>query len=568
MKEVELSSATTEPDPLLGKAAAPSTSFLTQTRLAWALALLGWLLFIATAASRVSVPPAHSAVPPPVARARSLSFLVLGGWAACNPSSGSGLLAAVAAATHPAFVVSAGDNFASPAAFASNFPQPGTPWYGVAGDGDWRLNVSSFAALRDARWRGLLSHGASGSTSHYADESDAAAQPGAPLLDLFYVDTTPWFGWARANSTLHAAWSAGGLSGLSEAPMNSVASVDLWQAWEDAQAARLAAALAASGARWKIVIGHQSIYSALVPPAPAAPLARLNGVLRRGGSHAYISGQSGVLELIAAAPSPEPVYAVAGAAGAACRAAAAAPSPAAWNSTLAGLLSVQVNSTHLTLRAHVGSAAAAYTLVVPWSAPPQCTVGAPGLLGSTAVAAASDPRCGLPPAAALANPPPPPPSPPPAMDSYASLSALALPGGADWDFVTFDASSQTLLVGRRADGVAIVDVRDASAMVYRGAVASTNGTNGVTLMPDLGLAVSVNGAVGAMGATVFTLPSAANNFTPRVLGVTTFSADLNAPGNCVYHPAMFKARRASRPISHSQRGLLLGGRRRFVRRAL
>jgi len=126
------------------------------------------------------------------------------------------------------------------------------------------------------------------------------------------------------------------------------------------------------------------------------------------------------------------------------------------------------------------------------------------------------------------------------MDAFTSISELTLPGGSDWDFITFDAASQTVLCGRRADGVSIVDARDPSTLVYKGSVSNTYGTNGVTLLPDLGLGVSNNGALGAMSATVFVLPSASNSWIPRVLGVTNFTVDLNSPGNSVWHPAQFK----------------------------
>ena len=149
--------------------------------------------------------------------------------------------------------------------------------------------------------------------------------------------------------------------------------------------------------------------------------------------------------------------------------------------------------------------------------------------------------------------PPVPPSPPP-FDQFLQVATLVLPGGADWDFVTFDQAYSTIMVGRRRDGVTVVDASNLTAlrvMPCPSLANATAGSNGVTLLPDLGLAVSNNGAASAYGSsstaasgTVFALPAPSNNWCPPILGITQFTGlgnvsaargNENSPGNSVYH---------------------------------
>lgn len=489
-------------------------------------------------------PPSPATAAP---RLSTLRFLAIGGWGRCaGASAGAPLLAAVAGKRRPAFVVSTGDNLFRAATFGAAFSSPslaGVPWYAVMGELDWLAGLVTPAATASPAsqlFHGGVSFSAAVSTDHYADPSDAVAQPGAPLLSVFYVDTTPWLAAARLNDTYRALWSASPdslLSNLTAAPMNSMSALDQWQAWEDAQAARLAAALAGSGARWKVVVGHHSIYS-FAPAGGARELARLNGILRRGGAHLYLSGDDASLQVIAA--SGAPAYVVSGTGGGCTGGPFASSSSLAWSSGQPGLFAVDVSSASLSITSYLSrsSTTPASNYTLSWAPVPQCTSGAAGMLGVTSLPA--DPRCGPAPASpAPVAPPPPPPGPVP-LDLYASLSELLLPGGSDWDFVTLDSASGTVLIGRRADGVSIVDVRNASAPVYRGTVPNTYGTNGVTLLPDKGVALSNNGALGAMNATVFVLPSPFNNWTATVLGVTAFLPSLNSPGNSVYHQQLGK----------------------------
>lgn len=109
----------------------------------------------------------------------------------------------------------------------------------------------------------------------------------------------------------------------------------------------------------------------------------------------------------------------------------------------------------------------------------------------------------------------------------------------------------TILIGRRTDGVSIIDVRNLDALKFVASVADTYGSNGVTILPDLRLGVSNNGGAffllpcivsysssgnKAGTATVFTLPDPAQGWATTVLGKTTFRGDLKSCGSSVYAP--------------------------------
>ena len=128
----------------------------------------------------------------------------------------------------------------------------------------------------------------------------------------------------------------------------------------------------------------------------------------------------------------------------------------------------------------------------------------------------------------------PPGTPAPPYDNFTLISTLPLPGTYDWDFLTFDPVAQTLLIGRRDDGVSVIDARDPAALKFVASVSDTFGSNGVTLLPDLRLGVSNNGGLKASTATVFTLPTPENGWATTVLGKTTFRNDLRSCGSSVY----------------------------------
>jgi len=84
-------------------------------------------------------------------------------------------------------------------------------------------------------------------------------------------------------------------------------------------------------------------------------------------------------------------------------------------------------------------------------------------------------------------------TPPAPFDNFTLVQTLPLPGTYDWDFLTYDEVAGTILIGRRTDGVSIIDVRNLDALKFVASVADTYGSNGVTILPDLRLGVSNNG---------------------------------------------------------------------------
>ena len=189
-------------------------------------------------------------------------------------------------------------------------PALALPWYAAMGNHDWYApgNVSAQVdpALRrrDSRWVGLQA----GTRSFYASPGDAT-----PLLTLVFVDTSPWLLSYRAKAGA-MDWAQGGIVGLAGAAYDSLAGRLAWAAWEDAASAALEAQLQASTARWQIVVGHHPIYSYAGRHGSTTELTRLNGILRRGGAHAYLNGHDHDLQLIRK-PAGEagPLYVTSGA---------------------------------------------------------------------------------------------------------------------------------------------------------------------------------------------------------------------------------------------------------------
>src|SRR3984893_5388324 len=86
---------------------------------------------------------------------------------------------------------------------------------------------------------------------------------------------------------------------------------------------------------------------------------------------------------------------------------------------------------------------------------------------------------------------------------YRVTKVQTLPGGIRWDHLSVDEVNRNLFIGRRADGVTVVNM-DTGAV---SAVADTKGTNGAWAAPDLGIGLSDNGT--SADVTVFDLKTLA-----------------------------------------------------------
>jgi tartrate-resistant acid phosphatase type 5 len=332
----------------------------------------------------------------------------------------------VAAAIGASFVLSTGDNVyeagissATDPLWAATFTNVYThaalsdvPFFSVLGNHDWLGNVTAQVhptrgvccvapaggnganARVDGRWRAGMSFQASPSRSrsdHWAGiRAGSASSVNPPLLSLVYVDTSPWVSEYRALTSMD--WAAAGLIPRTAAAPGTPASAAAWAAWEDAQVNRLTAALAASDARWKIVVGHHAIHS-YGEHGSQPELARLDAALRAGGAVAYVNGHDHDLQLIqpdvAAAAAPlGPVYLTSGA-GSATRGDVAAPGS---NGTLlhswsgCGFHAIEVGWDTLRIHAHDGvSGKRLFTHARAWQPPPACAGAGSG--------AAADVRC-------------------------------------------------------------------------------------------------------------------------------------------------------------------------------
>ena len=285
--------------------------------------------------SATAAPPAAH-MPPLPGNAATMRFLVFGDWGRQGRSNQNAVAAAMGAVAEQigvSFAVSTGDNVYErgivsasdtlwKATFTDVYTHPSLaslPFYGVMGNHDWLSNVTaqvspSGVRASDARWTAHMSFAASPAaarTLHWlgVEAGDAPSDPArAPLLALVYVDTSPWVQEYRAAGNL-MNWAAAGI-----VPPSPTAAQ--WQAWEDAQAARLSAALAGSNARWKMVVGHHPVWS-YGGHKSQSEMQRLNAIMRSAGVAAYLNGHDHDLQLIrkpAGASDPAaPLYVTSGA---------------------------------------------------------------------------------------------------------------------------------------------------------------------------------------------------------------------------------------------------------------
>ena len=579
---------------------------------AWKMAaILGWIFFVAALLSRKSAPAANagscsafSGTPPAGSTGSSgagvavvgstAKFLIVGDWGrqgGYNQSRNAAGMAKVASGLGAQFVVSTGDNFyeqglanLTDPGFAKSFvnvysqPSLQVPWFSAVGNHDWytpgnvSVQLDPQLRARDRRWHAYQST----VRSFYASPGDPA-----PLLSLFFIDTSPWVTAYRAkpNSMM---WSWGGISGVdSPVPYDSVPARTTFMAWEDQAAGALAAQLQASNARWQIVVGHHPVYSFSGRHGSTRELARINGILRRAGAHGYMNGHDHNLQLIVPPapggsgpadvtsssssdtastpggtgfiPPAGPFYLTSGA-GSKTSNDVAKPTDGSLVFSLGatGFNSMELNSTALVLKSFNMDGVLLHTYVQPWSPAPLCDTTPDGLPGAL-LSRTPDYRCAPPPepvdtgagisldvnsagagtgstmavqAAAWPQGKPVP------FDQYQLKSQLTLPGGASWDYVMYDSPNKVVYLGRRTDGLQYVDVRDPLNPRLAGTIPGTTGANGVILMPSLGLGAGI-----CLGAPLFTLPKAPL-FTYTVLGSITFNTSLGSPDGGVFMSAI------------------------------
>jgi acid phosphatase len=209
------------------------------------------ILFVATqaaVASRFLPGSLHAAIAPePATQTGGLNFLVFGDWGRQGEQDQvevAAQMAKAATGNGAKFVISVGDNFYENGVLSVDDPHwqksfeevyrdPAlqVPWYCILGNHDYHANCDAQIAYgkTSARWK---------MPARYYIQSQQIDS--ATMVDFFYLDTTPM---------LHS----------SRNDKNSVANA----ATQDvpAQLAWFKAALAASTAQWKIVIGHHPIYS-------------------------------------------------------------------------------------------------------------------------------------------------------------------------------------------------------------------------------------------------------------------------------------------------------------------
>jgi acid phosphatase len=223
--------------------------------------------------------PARAAPP-------SLPFILVGDWGRNGHDDQAAVarqMGETAARMDAAFIVSVGDNFYENGVASLDDPQwrssyeniytaPSLqkPWKIILGNHDYRGNVQAQLdyTSRSARWK---------LPARYYMES--LTLPDGGRADLFYLDTSPFIRKYIGSKT--------DISGQDSA----------------AQLAWLDAALGASSAGWKIVIGHHPIYTALSDADgfdhdQPDLVARLNPVLRRHDVPIYICGHDHVLQAV------------------------------------------------------------------------------------------------------------------------------------------------------------------------------------------------------------------------------------------------------------------------------
>lgn len=215
------------------------------------------------------------------------SFLVVGDWGRDGTQHQRDVaiqMGKTAGAQRSRFVVSVGDNFydngvqsASDPQWKSSYEDVYTdaalqvPWYVALGNHDYRGNPQAQLdyARTSPRWR---------MPQRYYQVS--GAESGVPQIDLFVIDTSP---------TVHKY----------REKVDSVIARNVSAQDVDAQLAWLDKALAASTARWKLVIGHHTIRSGGSGHGETPEMvAQILPILQRRGVTAYVFGHDHDLQHI------------------------------------------------------------------------------------------------------------------------------------------------------------------------------------------------------------------------------------------------------------------------------
>jgi acid phosphatase len=221
---------------------------------------------------------------PAQAATAALPILLVGDWGREGQDGQSAVavqMGKTAAAMRVPYIVSVGDNFYEDGVAGLNDPQWQTsfeqiytapalqvPWKIILGNHDYRGNVQAQLdySQKSRRWR---------LPARYYAESQTL--PDGARADFFYLDTSPFIKKYLGSKV-------------------NIAGQDT-----DTQLAWLDKSLAGSTAKWKIVIGHHPIYTALndyegedhdLPDL----IARVNPVLQKHGIRIYICGHDHLLQ--------------------------------------------------------------------------------------------------------------------------------------------------------------------------------------------------------------------------------------------------------------------------------
>ncbi|BAJ81595.1 MULTISPECIES: tartrate-resistant acid phosphatase type 5 family protein [Acidiphilium] len=231
-----------------------------------------------TAASLLAAAPAAHA-----GTVDAFRFLSIGDWGrdgAHHQRNVAQAMADRAAADSPRFILSLGDNFYESGVKSVNDPQWKTsfedvydqaslqrPWKVILGNHDYRGNVPAQIeySKRSKRWQ---------LPARYYTHTETL--PGGGEAEIFFLDTSPFIRKYVGTVT------------------------DISGQDPHAQRAWLDDALGRSAARWKIVVGHHPLYTALGGPGHDQPdlIAALEPVLRRHGVKLYINGHDHSMQYV------------------------------------------------------------------------------------------------------------------------------------------------------------------------------------------------------------------------------------------------------------------------------